>query len=115
MKAPDKRMTKQIGARWLRDGMARPWMENSEIGALSPSEGSRDFTQDMGMDVDAQGYHKTNDVTDSHQLIQSGVSPNNHSGRQFNNKSSNEGVGSIGISADGCVPPSSLCIIDPKH
>ena len=34
MRAPDKRIQRQIGARWLRDSMANPVMPDSEIGPI---------------------------------------------------------------------------------
>lgn len=51
MRAPDKRGPKQIGAQWLRDGMARPWIENSSIGSISPSSSMRNSGQELGTAV----------------------------------------------------------------
>lgn len=51
MRAPDRRIQKQAGARWLRDGMAKPFLEDSEIGSLqqqdSPSDGKGQSTMEV--------------------------------------------------------------------
>lgn len=47
MRAPDRKVSRQICARWLRDSMANPLMADSEIGLLNKEESS-------GIDADTR-------------------------------------------------------------
>ena len=57
MRAPDRRAPVRRGSRWLRDGMANPLHEDSDIGDIFSSDSVRNAEASMNMELDKVKGH----------------------------------------------------------